>query len=175
VKDINLLPYNVLEERKNRERTKVFITILVIFGFIGLILIYLPLFKAKSLEREKKAMQAKVDEIKHVVDDKNKLDRIRIRVEQKENLLKEIEKKEVFVKDILELIEKEIPQKIYSVQINVGGSESIIISGVAVNDNAIADLIYNIRGTQKFSDIFVGSIPPTAVNGVNFTINLIIK
>lgn len=182
IKDINLLPPDILNLRKRKKRANVFIllTILMVLTMFSLLLI--PYKELTQLEQQKRDLQENIFGMSNVVGNDKLLSIAKNKVDSRKKFLDQIEKDHNILL-ILEQIEKLMPTDMFFLSISTT-ENNLFISGIAKNDIVLADFIHSMKALNIFKNVFVPSISEIEENiGENnekvvtkkFIMNCIIK
>lgn len=177
MKDINLVPHYVLNERKNLRNKNRFI----VWGLIGAVILagfgIWPLIQRGLLQSDVKKTEKSIHDLQSVKQDNDRLLNLINDMNKKRNIVDKIQMKEKINLNLLGKMEKQLPKgvKISNLSYNINDG-TVNLTGVAANEFAIADLIYNLRSDSSFSGMFVPSLsPPASKESANRTFSIIFK
>lgn len=181
-KKINLLPENYYK----RKRRKNIISIVFIGFLFSTAYFTFYLYQVKTITEWYKEQVYSVEsidgysgmneQIANFTNEKNSQDLIfdlKKRIDKKSSLLEEIESTNKSIIYILEIVENELPMGVKFLSLSVNSEKNISISCEANENKEIAELIYNLKRTNIFNDVFVDSINRTDAYDdiLSFTIN----
>jgi type IV pilus assembly protein PilN len=180
-KDINLLPTEIIDDRKSRERTNLIILLSILITVTAFSLLLIPYNQLLRLEGKKRHLKESISRLSNITAVEKKLEEEKGKLVFRKKVLSMIETEEYDILLVLEKIEKLIPEDIFFLSLTTSGNK-LTISGAAKNKEAVADLIHSMKELNIFEDVFVPSIigVQTGVEedqaGIkNFTMNCTIK
>lgn len=170
MKDINLVPEYILEQRKhneNNQRISIWTAVLLL---VALAVVSISFVQKFFLDSEIVTIQKQINEWQDSKKDNDLIFMLQSDIKQKEAILKEIDSGNAIALSFIRKFEKQIPSGVGSVTINYSSIDgSANITAKASNPYAIADLIHNLKEDGAFSEVFVPMFP---MNGTGtFTIS----
>ncbi len=163
MRDINFFEPYVMKNRGKENKQKIFygITALSIAAVVSFPVF--NLFYVQNMKRDIQHMQTTLEapeakeKLQRVEDKQAKLEEIKKVLPIIQNNEKELQKIEILDEQFIQTIMDSIPKDLQFDSLNISDS-NVNIAGKARDKSAVAELQYNLRATNKFSDIHVANI-----------------
>jgi len=180
-KDLNLLPLEVLNRRRAKQRTRM-MSLLLIFTILACLLGVQTLFiKKNSLENKKTDIIRQINGFNEVSALEKTLTTEKQSVASFQEVLNTAGNSPELYRDALDRLEKDMPEDVFILEMSLTG-EKISAKCAASKEMVVADLIRKLKDSGMFADVFVSEITNsqkdvTAKNqdNVNFNISCTIQ
>jgi len=155
--EINLLPVRAARRRESI-RLQSSIAVLTIF----LVIICIVLFQANLKKREKAVdsqmalVKEEIVKLEKIVGEIEKLKQERAKLEQKHAVIKDLDRGRMRAVYILDGLSQITPEKIWIESLDKSG-KSLKISGVALDNDTIANFMMKLEGSKYFGGVELGA------------------
>ncbi len=159
MKDYNLIPQYVLIQRKNKE-VEALVT-KVCFGVIGLIILAAVSMSGVVLweTMANNRITAEIKKIEYVSELQKKLNGYKKNLEPRRKVVSLVSNQESIILTILDVLEQSLPKGVTVVDMGIDAPKNQIKLSCAAKDiDVVADLINNLRQTDRFKDVYINSI-----------------
>ncbi|MGE5474740.1 MAG: PilN domain-containing protein [Ignavibacteriales bacterium] len=159
MKDINLVPSYVLNERKHvilRQR-------MIIWGFVACLVIasvFVWLFVQKwLLASEVDAIQQKVNQLQSIKVEKDLISSLQQDINKKDEIIKAVDLKGAAILTLLQKLEAQMPKSIRNASVTYNQEDNTVsLTGTAANIYALMDLVNSINTSDCFEGAFIPSV-----------------
>lgn len=154
-KNINLLPEKILKQRRSKQ--SFLLIAIIVGGFFGMFSFYMGKIsmETKSMEKETAAIVGRIQEYSNLKENQKIVLFLEDQIEFKKNLVDSIFEKNTSIIKILNSIDMNLPHGLKYTNITSNSEESILINGFAEDYDSVATLIYNLKETNLFKDVFL--------------------
>jgi|LSQX01.1.fsa_nt_gb Tfp pilus assembly protein PilN len=156
-KDINLIPKDILKQRRGREQTRVLLLVLILIVFLSLSILLIFYNQSMQMGRRIIQLERDIEALPDIQRYEKAHEYYTDFIDYLNNVTIEIDKVDFDILNMLLSIEGRIPSAMRISSISVSG-EIVTITGIADNDVVIADFIYGMKRLSIFEDTFVPSI-----------------
>lgn len=155
--EINLLP---VREARRREslRFQLSIAVLSLF-FVVIIIAYLNVSAAnreRKIDKEMKLVQEELAQLNKAVGEIDELKRQKAKLEQKLNVIKDLDRGRLRAAYILGELSQRTPEKVWIESLEKSG-KSLRITGVALDNETIANFMTVLEKSQYFGGVELGA------------------
>ncbi|NLY44104.1 MAG: PilN domain-containing protein [Clostridiaceae bacterium] len=181
-KDINLLPYRIIKQRKSRDRTKLIILLSVLIAETTFSLLLIPYNEIVQLEARKRYLEDSITKIGNVEDIEKEIQLEQRKLDMRQAVLSVVEQEDYDILAVLEQTEELMPGEVFFLSLTTSRS-GVTIAGIAENELVVAELIRNMKKVPFFEKVFVPSITERGsgssgdleTKGVSFIMNCTFK
>ena len=154
-KNINLLPEKIMKQRKNKQNF-LFIAVFTV-GLFGLFFFHMGKIsmETKELEAETNAIIDRIDEYSNLKENQKIVLFLEDQIKFKKDLVDSIFEKNNSIIKLLNSIDMNLPHGLKYTNISSNSEENILINGFAEDYDSVATLIYNLKETDLFKDVFL--------------------
>ena len=157
VKDINLLPVEIINARKSIERTRLILLISVLIVVCIFSFMVVNYTEILGLKERKTQLTDLIKQAREIEDVENVVAADTALLYLRQNVLSVVEDSGDNTLEILEEIESLMPKKLFFLNMSFS-KDSITLSGVAASNIVVADLIKSVKDLGIFEDVFVPSL-----------------
>lgn len=154
-KNINLLPESILKQRRSRQSFSLIVLFLaLIFGLFSFYMGRLSV-ETKALLEETENAKGKIEEYSNLKENQKIVLFLEDQINFKKGLVDSIFEKNTSIIKILNSIDMNLPFGLKYTNISSNSQQNIIINGFAEDYRSVATLIYNLKETNLFKDVFL--------------------
>lgn len=173
-KKINLIPPEIVRQEKRMKTALNAVTgSIVVLGLLAGSYIWLD-GEIKAMEEANKDISKSIAELEDVKHQQDFLVLIDKKIDEKKEVLEDIEKGNVSLISFFTTMEKNLPKDIGFINFSSDEEGNMTINGSAASETSIAELIYNLKAEKMFSEIFVSNISVQGEEGSrSYTFSLV--
>lgn len=174
LKDINLIPQELKDNRmkKKRQIKNIFFGIIILF--ITSLLIILPEYYINKLNNDIKMLDANLNKFKKTSDLNMDIKNAEGYLKQKQNIIKEIESKRLDITGILSDVALNVPDRV-SISNMKYGNNLLEISGESYSNTDVADFMLNLRSLKYVDDVKLLSVQASDNGLIKYVLHVTIK
>jgi type IV pilus assembly protein PilN len=175
---INLLPVRAAKKKESvRQQISIFILTLIAFMVIALGIYSVTLAKISTAKDEINKSEEEIKRQKEKIGEIDNLKKFQAEVKSKLDILNQLRRDKTGPANRLAKLSDAVPEKLWLTRYVESGT-SISISGIAFNEELIADLMRNLQASNEFTNVELQVSEQVDISGIKakrFDISFIMK
>lgn len=157
MKDLNLLPAEILNGRQAKQRTRTMVLFMVLLLLVCLLVAESLIVEKVKYENKKVTYQNQINNLKDIVDLQAVLDGQKQQISRYQAVLSAAGDSPVIYKTVLDKLEANTPEDVFILEMNITGNK-LTSKCAAASKTEVSDFIRRLKDSGVFSDIFVSEI-----------------
>lgn len=180
MKDLNLLPVEILNGRQAKQRTRMMVLFLILFLMVCLLVGQSIFMEKMNYERKKASYQSQIDSLKDIVSLDNTLSEQKQRINRYQEVLNAAGNSPVVYKTVLDKLEANTPEEVFITEMSIT-KDNLSAKCAASSKTDVSDFIRRLKDSGIFENVFVSDMVGTSdakdkSNGnVNFSLSCTIN
>lgn len=170
---INLLPKEIGVKAAAREKTVIFVGIMGIFLAVIVVALGIQLSRVRKLEAHSKELAREIEDLKPIVEKVRHIKEKEDLLRKELDLIESLTKYRIAYPKLMEILTDRLPSKVWLTNFTTkcegsGGSPAkmeVKLNGISFNNFAIADFITALQQINGMSDVELGQISESGIEG----------